>query len=161
LFSAGQGDLQHHEQRGLGPWLPILGDANTGPHRTFTQVPGPGYDAGLSTTHTETMCEIAGRSTVKGAYLYKSDERGEKPRGRRAISCASPEAQSNWSGGATKEGAMFYAEGYGKFELIPARVVAVINPSLTIRRKAGANRFSSPRGAFGRLSASSGRALAG
>jgi quercetin dioxygenase-like cupin family protein len=92
---------------------PIWGDANAGAHATFTKF-APGYDAGMH-THTNDVWIVV----IKGAYLYK-DDAGEK-----RISSGDflrvPGGQKHWSGGDKKEGALFYEESSGKFDLIPAK----------------------------------------
>src|SRR5205823_14209595 len=49
---------------------PIWGDANMGPHASFTKFE-PGFDAGMH-IHTDVWIVV-----IKGTYLYK-DEAGEK-----------------------------------------------------------------------------------
>ena len=92
---------------------PIWGDANSGAHATFTKF-APGYDAGLH-THTNDVWIVG----IKGAYLYK-DENGEKRVGPGDF-LRVPGGHKHWSGGDKKEGALFYEEGSGKFDLIPAK----------------------------------------
>jgi len=89
------------------------GDANTGPHGTFTKFPA-GYDAGMH-THTSDVWIVG----VKGAYLYK-DDAGEKRVGPGDF-LRVPGGHKHWSGGDKKEGALFYEESSGKFDLIPAK----------------------------------------
>ena len=55
---------------------------------------------------------------IKGAYMYK-DEAGEKRVG--AGSFLLPGGHKHWSGGDPREGALFYEEYPGKFDLIPAK----------------------------------------
>ncbi|MBV9625783.1 MAG: cupin domain-containing protein [Acidobacteria bacterium] len=92
---------------------PIWGDNNVGAHATFTKFV-PGYDAGLH-THTNDVW-ITG---IKGAYLYK-DDAGEKRVGPGDF-LRVPGGHKHWSGGDEKEGALFYEESSGKFDLIPAK----------------------------------------
>ena len=89
------------------------GDANTGPHGTFTKFPA-GYDAGMH-THTNDVWIVG----VKGAYLYKDDD-GEKRVGPGDFLRVAG-GHKHWSGGDKKEGALFYEEASGKFDLIPAK----------------------------------------
>ncbi len=92
---------------------PIWGDASAGAHGTFTKFV-PGYDAGMH-THTNDVWIVG----IKGAYLYK-DEAGEKRVGPGDF-LRVPGGHKHWSGGDKKEGALFYEESSGKFDLIPAQ----------------------------------------
>jgi hypothetical protein len=78
----------------------IWGDANTGAHGTFTKF-APGTDSGMH------------------AYLYK-DDAGEKRVGPGEF-LRVPGGHKHWSGGDAKEGALFYEESSGKFDLIPVK----------------------------------------
>jgi quercetin dioxygenase-like cupin family protein len=91
----------------------IWGDSNTGAHGTYTKFM-PGYDAGMH-THTNDVWIVV----IKGAYLYK-DDAGEK-RVAAGDFLRVPGGHKHWSGGDKKEGALFYEEGSGKFDLIPAK----------------------------------------
>jgi mannose-6-phosphate isomerase-like protein (cupin superfamily) len=91
----------------------IWGDASTGAHATFSKFK-PGYDAGMH-THTNDVWIVV----IKGAYLYK-DEDGEKRVGPGDF-IRVPGGHKHWSGGDKKQGALFYEEGSGKFDLIPAK----------------------------------------
>ncbi len=91
----------------------LWGDPNKGPHGTFTKFE-PGYVSGTH-THTSDVCLVV----VKGAYLYK-DEAGEK-RVAAGDFIRIPGGHKHWSGGDKTEGALFYEEGSGKFDLIPAK----------------------------------------
>ena len=92
---------------------PIWGDANMEAHATFTKFE-PGFDAGMH-THTNDVWLVV----IKGAYLYK-DNAGEKRVGPGDF-IRVPGGHKHWSGGDKKEGALFYEEGSGKFDLIPAK----------------------------------------
>jgi quercetin dioxygenase-like cupin family protein len=92
---------------------PIFGDASSGAHATFSKF-APGYDAGMH-THTNDVWLVV----IKGAYLYK-DEAGEKRVGPGDF-LRVPGGHKHWSGGDKKEGALFYEESSGKFDLIPAK----------------------------------------
>jgi len=92
---------------------PIWGDANMGAHGTFTKFV-PGFDAGMH-THTNDVWLVV----IKGAYLYK-DDAGEKRVGPGDF-IRVPGGHKHWSGGDKKEGALFYEESSGKFDLIPAK----------------------------------------
>jgi len=91
----------------------LWGDASSGAHGTFTKF-APGYEAGMH-THTNDVWIVG----VKGAYLYK-DEAGEKRVGPGDF-LRVPGGHKHWSGGDKKEGAVFYEESSGKFDLVPAK----------------------------------------
>ena len=91
----------------------LWGDPEKGAHGTFTKF-APGYDAGTH-THTSDVWLVV----IKGAYLYK-DDAGEKRVGPGEF-IRIPGGHKHWSGGDKTEGALFYQEGSGKFDLIPAK----------------------------------------
>jgi quercetin dioxygenase-like cupin family protein len=91
----------------------IWGDREKGAHATFTKF-DPGYDAGMH-THTNDVSIVV----IKGAYLYK-DEAGEKRVGPGEF-LRVPGGHKHWSGGDKTEGALFYEEGSGQFDLVPAK----------------------------------------
>jgi quercetin dioxygenase-like cupin family protein len=91
----------------------LRGDPDKGSHATFTKFE-PGYDAGTH-THTNDVSLVV----IKGAYLYK-DEAGEKRVGPGEFLLV-PGGHKHWSGGDKTEGALFYQEGPGRFDLIPAK----------------------------------------
>jgi quercetin dioxygenase-like cupin family protein len=91
----------------------LVGDPDKGRHATFTKF-DPGYDAGMH-THTNDVSLVV----IKGAYLYK-DEAGEKRVGPGEFLLV-PGGHKHWSGGDKTEGALFYQEGSGKFDLVPAK----------------------------------------
>ena len=91
----------------------LWGDPDKGAHATFTKF-APGYDAGMH-THTNDVWVVV----IKGAYLYK-DDAGEKRVGPGDF-IRVPGGRKHWSGGDKTEGALFYEEGSGKFDLIPAK----------------------------------------
>jgi quercetin dioxygenase-like cupin family protein len=92
---------------------PLWGDADKGAHATFTKF-APGYDAGMHTHTNDVWIAV-----VKGAYLYK-DEAGSKRVGPGSF-LRVPGGWKHRSGGDPKEGALFYEESSGKFDLIPAK----------------------------------------
>jgi len=92
---------------------PLVGDMDKGPHATFTKF-DPGYDAGMH-THTNDVSIVV----IKGAYLYK-DQAGEKRVGPGEYLFV-PGGHKHWSGGDKTEGALFYEQGSGKFDSIPAK----------------------------------------
>jgi quercetin dioxygenase-like cupin family protein len=91
----------------------IWGDPDKGAHGSFTKF-DPGQDSGMH-THTNDVWLVV----IKGAYLYK-DEAGEK-RVAAGDFLRVPGGHKHWSGGDAKEGAVFYEESSGKFDLIPAK----------------------------------------
>jgi quercetin dioxygenase-like cupin family protein len=91
----------------------IWGDGDKGAHASFTKF-DPGQDNGMH-THTNDVWVVG----VKGAYLYK-DDAGEKRVGPGDF-LRVPGGHKHWSGGDAKEGAVFYEESSGKFDLIPAK----------------------------------------
>ena len=91
----------------------LWGDHDKGPYGAFTKFV-PGYDAGMH-THTNDVW-IAG---IKGAYRYK-DEQGEKRVGPGDF-IRIPGGKKHWSGGDATQGALFYEESSGKFDLLPAK----------------------------------------
>lgn len=91
----------------------LSGDMEKGAHASFTKFE-PGYDAGMH-THTSDLWIVV----IKGAYLYK-DDAGEKRVGPGDYLFI-PGGHKHWSGGDKKEGALFYEEGSGKFDSIPAK----------------------------------------
>jgi quercetin dioxygenase-like cupin family protein len=91
----------------------LWGNPDMGPHATFSKFT-PGYDAGMH-THTSDLWIVV----IKGAYLYK-DDAGEKRVGPGDF-LRVPGGHKHWSGGDKSEGALFYEEGSGKFDSIPAK----------------------------------------
>jgi quercetin dioxygenase-like cupin family protein len=91
----------------------IWGDPDKGAHATYTKF-APGYDAGMH-THTNDVWIVV----IKGAYLYK-DSDGEKRVGPGEF-IRVPGGHKHWSGGDKTEGALFYEEGSGKFDLTPVK----------------------------------------
>ena len=90
----------------------LWGDPDKGAHGTFSRFV-PGYDAGTH-THTSDLWLVV----IKGAYLYK-DDAGDKRVGPGEF-IRIPGEHKHWSGGDKTEGALFYQEGSGKFDKIPA-----------------------------------------
>lgn len=89
----------------------LWGDHDKGPYGAFTKF-APGVDNGMH-THTHPVRIVV----LKGAYLYK-DEKGAKRVGPGDFILV-PAAKKHWSGGDKKEGALFYEESPGKFDLTP------------------------------------------
>jgi mannose-6-phosphate isomerase-like protein (cupin superfamily) len=91
----------------------VWGDTLQGTSGGFTKFV-PGFDAGVH-THTNDVLLVV----LKGAYLYK-DDAGEKRVGPGDF-MRIPGGHKHWSGGDKKEGALFYQENFGKFDLVPAK----------------------------------------
>jgi quercetin dioxygenase-like cupin family protein len=91
----------------------LWGDATKGAHATFTKF-APGYDAGMHTHTNDVWIAV-----VKGAYVYK-DDAGEK-RVESGGFLRVPGGHKHSSSGDAKDGALFYEESNGKFDLIPAK----------------------------------------
>jgi quercetin dioxygenase-like cupin family protein len=91
----------------------VWGDPAKGAHGMFTKF-APGVDSGMH-THTSELWLIV----IKGAYLYK-DEAGEKRVGPGDF-IRIPAGHKHWSGSDKTEGALFYEEGSGKFDVIAAK----------------------------------------
>jgi quercetin dioxygenase-like cupin family protein len=91
----------------------LWGNADKGPYGAYTKFK-PGMDVGIH-THTNDVWLVV----LKGAYLYK-DDAGEKRVGVGNF-IRIPGKHKHWSGGDAKEGALFYEESSGKFDLIPAK----------------------------------------
>jgi hypothetical protein len=92
---------------------PVWGDPDKGAHSAFTKF-AAGFDAGLH-SHTNDLSIVV----LKGAYLYR-DEAGEKRVGSGEF-LRIPGGHKHWSGGDTKEGALFYQHSTAKFDLVPAK----------------------------------------
>ena len=106
-------DHASYNEAGRTPMAALWGNADQGAHATFTKFK-PGVDAGMH-THTNDVWIVG----IKGAYLYK-DDAGEKRVGPGSF-LRVPGGHKHWSGGDPKEGALFYEESSGKFDLIPAK----------------------------------------
>ena len=91
----------------------VWGDPGTGAHATFSKFK-PAYEAGMH-THTNDVWIVV----LKGAYLYK-DAAGEKRVGPGEF-LRVPGGHRHWSGGDKTDGALFYEEGAGKFDSVPAK----------------------------------------
>jgi len=89
----------------------LWGNSDIGPYGAFTKMV-PGFDAGTH-THTNDVWLVV----LQGAYLYK-DAAGEKRVGAGDF-LRIPGRMKHWSGGDSKEGALFYEESSGKFDLVP------------------------------------------
>jgi quercetin dioxygenase-like cupin family protein len=91
----------------------LWGDPDKEASGSFTKFV-PGFDAGMHTHTSDTLLTV-----IKGAYLYK-DEAGEKRVGPGSFLFV-PGGHKHWSGGDPKEGALFYSQTSGKFDLIPTK----------------------------------------
>jgi mannose-6-phosphate isomerase-like protein (cupin superfamily) len=104
---------KYNAERGGVSMAPIWGDATMGAHGTFTKF-APGEDSGMH-THTNDVWIVV----LKGAYLYKDDAGEKRVAAGDFLRVAG--GHKHWSGGDKKEGALFYEESSGKFDLIPAK----------------------------------------
>ncbi|HET6202902.1 MAG TPA: DUF4437 domain-containing protein [Planctomycetota bacterium] len=91
----------------------IWGDPDKGAYGAFTKFK-PGFDAGMH-THTNDVRIVV----LHGAYVYRTDA-GET-RVEHGCFFSIPGGTKHWSGGDAKDGALFYQEGTGKFDLNPAK----------------------------------------
>lgn len=112
-MSAGDSDYKAMAENPKVSTAAIWGDNSKGAHATFTRFE-PGYDAGMH-THTNDVWIVG----IKGAYLYKDDD-GEKRVGPGGF-LRVPGGHKHWSGGDKTEGAVFYEESNGKFDLSAAK----------------------------------------
>ena len=112
LFVSASQANYHESNKGVSMAV-IWGDSDKGAHATFTKF-APGVDNGMH-SHTNDIWIVG----IKGAYLYK-DDAGEKRVGPGTY-LRVPGGKKHWSGGDAKEGALFYEESSGKFDLIPAK----------------------------------------
>jgi len=91
----------------------LWGDEDKGPYGAFTKFV-PGYDAGMH-THTHDVWLVV----LKGAYIYKDNASEKRVASGHFIRV--PGGTKHWSGGDAKEGALFYEEASGKFDLLPVK----------------------------------------
>jgi mannose-6-phosphate isomerase-like protein (cupin superfamily) len=89
----------------------LWGNSDIGPYGTFTKMV-PGFDSGTH-HHTKDVWVVV----LQGAYLYK-DAAGERRVGPGEFFLI-PGGMKHWSGADSKEGALFYEESSGKFDLVP------------------------------------------
>jgi quercetin dioxygenase-like cupin family protein len=90
----------------------VWGDPDKGAHRMFTKF-APGANFPLH-SHTSEMHIVV----IKGAYVYKP-EKGDERRVGPGDYIDIPAGDRHVSGGDAKEGALFYEESSGKFDLVP------------------------------------------
>ena len=88
----------------------LWGDPDTGPHGAFVKF-APGTQHALH-THTNDARIVV----LEGAYLYKP-EKGEEKRIAAGNYLFVPGGDRHFSGGDATEGALFYHESTGKFDL--------------------------------------------
>jgi gentisate 1,2-dioxygenase len=88
----------------------LWGNSDIGPYGAFTKMV-PGFDAGTH-THTNDVWIVV----LQGAYLYR-DAAGER-RVEPGDFFRIRGGMKHWSGADTKEGALFYEELSGKFDLV-------------------------------------------
>jgi quercetin dioxygenase-like cupin family protein len=93
--------------------IALRGDMEKGPHCMFARFE-PGADHGWH-THTNDVTLVV----LEGAYLFK-DEHGKQTRVAAGEYLFVPGGLKHWSGGDPKEGAIFFQESPGKFDLVKA-----------------------------------------
>ncbi len=93
----------------------IWGDPDKGAHRVWTKF-APGATFPLH-THTSEMHIVV----IKGAYVYKP-EKGDEKRVTAGGYINIPAGDRHASGGDARDGALFYEESSGKFDLLPVEV---------------------------------------
>ena len=90
----------------------VWGDMDKGPFGAFVKFePGAKFD---NHSHSSDL-HLA---VIKGAYLYKG-AKGEERRAGPGCFMSTPSGDHHWSGGDEKEGALFYMESSGKFDMMP------------------------------------------
>ena len=90
----------------------LWGDPEAGPYGAFTK-----FDPGLANpphTHTNEVRIVV----LRGAYIYKPKD-GKERRVVPGTYISVPAGDVHVSGGDKKEGALFYEESQGKFDLVP------------------------------------------
>lgn len=92
----------------------LWGDPDKGPYGAFTRF-APGHKNSLH-THTNDLRLVV----VKGAYVYQP-EKGTERRITPGQYVLVPGGVRHMSGGDAKEGAVFYEESTGKFDVVPAK----------------------------------------
>ena len=90
----------------------LWGDHDAGPYGAFTRF-APGLKNPLHTHSSEVRIVV-----IRGAYLYKPQNGKEQRVGPGAF-LSVPAELVHTSGGDAKEGALFYEESPGKFDLKP------------------------------------------
>ena len=88
----------------------LWGNPDRGAYGAFTKFV-PGLDAGTH-MHTHDVWIVV----LQGAYLYR-DAAGERRVGAREF-LRIPGGLKHWSGGDSNDGALFYEESSGKFDLL-------------------------------------------
>lgn len=89
----------------------LSGDPDKGAYSRFTKF-APGTPFAMHTHSSEMRIVV-----IKGAYLYKP-EKGEERRVSSGCYLKIPAGEKHASGGDEKEGALFYEESTGKFDLV-------------------------------------------
>ena len=90
----------------------ISGDPDKGAYSAFTKL-APGTSHAMH-THTSELHIVV----LKGAYVFKP-EKGEEKRVGPGCYLSIPAGERHASGGDAKDGALFFEEGSGKFDLVP------------------------------------------
>jgi quercetin dioxygenase-like cupin family protein len=90
----------------------LTGDPDKGPYSAFTKF-APGLTNALH-THTSPIRIVV----IKGAYIYKP-EKGQERRVGAGCFLDVPAGDRHTSSGDAKDGALFFEESTGKFDLVP------------------------------------------
>jgi quercetin dioxygenase-like cupin family protein len=90
----------------------LWGDHDAGPYGAFTRF-APGLKNPLHTHSSDVRVVV-----IRGAYIYKAEKGKERRVGPGAF-ISIPAGDVHWSSGDAKEGALFYEESPGKFDLNP------------------------------------------
>jgi quercetin dioxygenase-like cupin family protein len=90
----------------------LWGNRANGPYGAFTRME-PGAEFAMH-SHTNEVRVVV----IEGAYLYR-DEDGEKRVGPGEF-LRIPGGHVHWSGGDANDGALFYEESSGRFDIVPA-----------------------------------------
>jgi quercetin dioxygenase-like cupin family protein len=88
----------------------VMGDPDKGRHAAFVKF-DPGAKFEMHSHSSELRIAV-----IKGAYLYKG-KNGQEHRVGAGMFVSNPAGDVHGSGGDEKEGALFYMEGEGKFDL--------------------------------------------
>jgi len=108
-------DSSKGEFKAMAPGANVLlvsGDLEKGPFSAFVK-----FDAGAKFDMHSHSSDLR-LAVIKGAYLYKG-AKGEEHRVGPGCYISTPGGDHHWSGGDEKDGALFYMESNGKFDLIP------------------------------------------
>ena len=104
--------LTYTEQAPGSSMAPLWGNPDVGAHGVFVKFV-PGFDAGTHTHPNDVNIVV-----LRGAYLYR-DDAGEKRVGPGQFLHIRG-GHRHWSGGDSREGALFYHHATERFDLVPA-----------------------------------------